>query len=217
MNIIGLDLSLTSPGIVILDTTSYRIVNYTLGSTLVKHKEDANCFPLISNIYTNKQKTNLIKYNTIVETIKRLIVLNNVKYCAIEGYSYSSSGQSAYQLAELDGIVKYTIHHVLKKPLRIYEPSLVKMAISGKGNAKKEYVKTKIMEHFYQPTLDHFAKYKNAQYDLFDAFSIAYLLANEINVKTKSQKIEDTHEYIRKALYHKRPKDTTIIINQDFI
>jgi hypothetical protein len=73
--------------------------------------------------------------------------LNDCDQIAIEGYSYGSTGQAIFQIAENTGLLKYKIFKK-KIPLTIYPPTEIKKFATGKGNADKGRMYT----HFFEET-----------------------------------------------------------------
>ena len=116
MKYIGIDLSLTGTGVVVLDDD---------GNLLEKH--------LIS---TSSKQTIEERILKIANTIKE--ITNQYKLCTffIEGLSFGSRGQKMLELAALHYFVRidvYCSHHVY----HVIPPTKVKKYITGKGNCEK--------------------------------------------------------------------------------
>lgn len=58
---------------------------------------------------------------------------------AIEGYSFGSQGRAVFDIAELGGIVRFTLYRAFKTVVEI-PPANLKLFATGKGNAKKDEV-----------------------------------------------------------------------------
>lgn len=126
--IIGLDLSLTSTGLV-----SYLLSD---GSETIK------------TIKTNNKTTYMNRYDQVLTEIKSE-VLNNDPLFLIEGYSFGSFSKSTAMsnLIELGGIIKF---YLWQRGLEVISvpPTLLKKFITGKGNAKKEDIKLGIYKKY---------------------------------------------------------------------
>lgn len=54
----------------------------------------------------------------------------------VEGYSFGSKGRAVFDIAEMGGVVRFTLYE-WKRPYVEVAPSSLKMFATGKGNAKK--------------------------------------------------------------------------------
>lgn len=137
---IGIDNSLTSPGIVILseDGSIDKMWYYSH-----KLKWDGKLSDNLEGIpypaYTTEEER-IYKLSTITtaivenETNKGHDVL-----VSIEGYSFGSTGMRLFQIAENTGLLKNMLW--LKKiDFNVVPPTTVKKLATGKGNAQKQVV-----------------------------------------------------------------------------
>lgn len=111
MNIIGLDLSLTSTG-------------YSNGE---------NCDVI------QVSSTGVVRLIKISETIGNLITELKVNLAVIEGYAFSSRKSHAHSLGELGGVVRVMLHRMEIPYIEIAPTSRAKF-VTGKGNASKNEV-----------------------------------------------------------------------------
>lgn len=112
MNILGLDLSLTKPGIAYGDRAE------TLRAPAV---QGVNRLSYWRDVFGALFRDN--RYDAVV----------------IEGYSFGSSGQAVIQIAELGGLVRLLMTDA-GVPFVQIAPTKLKKYATGKGNAGKEQV-----------------------------------------------------------------------------
>ena len=141
MRILGLDLSLTSTGYVLLE-----------GDLVVWHG--------VVGSSTLRDPERLQMFNT---WIRRTIIENRLEQVAIEGYSYGSSQAHtrAFSIGELGGVIKLAIHQA-RLPLHVIAPGTWKKVLCGNGslskkNAAVELYKRYGIEYSSQDTLDAWA------------------------------------------------------------
>lgn len=121
-NFIGLDISLTDTGIVILDHEA----------ELIHH----------SSIKTTPKRTDMERKNYILDTLRDTIV-DNTQMCdlaivCIEDYAYGRSTGKVFTRAELSGTVKRWLYEV-DMPVFVISPTSVKAWVAG-GRSKKEEI-----------------------------------------------------------------------------
>jgi crossover junction endodeoxyribonuclease RuvC len=147
----GLDVSLTSTGFVILENE--KIVEN--GTITTKENEFTNRFD---------------RYSYILVKIEELISYYRPCLIFIEHYSFSSKGRAIYQLGELGGLIRTTIEEYTK-----YEeiaPSSVKKFATGKGNTKKEDMKLAVYKKW---------KVEFNTNDEVDAYVLARMAREKLN------------------------------------
>jgi len=141
VKILGLDLSLTSTGYVLLD-------------------EDHVVWHGVVGSHTLRETERLQMFNT---WIRRTVIENRLDQVAIEGYSYGSpQGHTrAFSIGELGGVMKLAIHQA-RIPLHVIAPGTWKKILCGNGalskkNAAVELYKRYGVEYASQDTLDAWA------------------------------------------------------------
>ncbi len=123
MNVIGIDPSLTSTGVVVL-------TNDGVFSERVRSK-----------------KQGIYRAMEIADRVAELIIIHRANVAYIEGYSFGSMGQALYQIGELGGLLRerfceiYGNDEVVPFDWKEIPPTQVKKFCTGKGNAKKEDMK----------------------------------------------------------------------------
>lgn len=163
MKVMGLDLSLTSTGLVVL--TPDNVYSEALKSNL---KAEGRLVDLCRQVRSR-----------MGEHVPNLVVL--------EGYSFMSSGRGMTGLAELGGVIKsflWANGHLFI----IVPPARVKKFACGKGNAKKDQVRLEVFKRwgFEAKTNDEVDAYVLAR------IGLAYL-GHEVDklIKPQREVIED--------------------------
>jgi len=128
MLFIGIDLSLTGTGFIMLDGDC-EIVE----SKLIKTDSKSEIEDRINYIY-----------NSIYNFINKY---EEDKFINIEGLSYNSKGSSIMQLAGLHYFVRINLNNNNLKYL-ITPPSTLKKFVSGKGNCKKDLILLNVYKHW---------------------------------------------------------------------
>jgi len=170
MKIVGIDYSLTSPAVCVMDES----FDYDKCQFYFLTSKRKNTGAISKNIHGIEHK----EYTDPIERFKNisdwaLELVKDADYITIEGYSFGSKGQGIFQIAENGGILKYRLlsHN---KAYGTIVPSVVKKRATGKGNADKE----KMYEQFTQ---DHkidlmkvfdMSKLNNPVTDIIDSYYI---------------------------------------------
>lgn len=130
--IAGIDFSLTSTGITIYNN-GYKF--YAVSKGFPKKFETFVNLCLTDCIVLPKSDENFSYSINWVENIMNILVINNVKSVALEGYSYSSTSSSFTKIAEVTGLLKYmlTINNI---EFTIVQPTSVKK-LAGNGRYNK--------------------------------------------------------------------------------
>ena len=180
--IVGIDYSLTSPAICLIDNGSLNFFYLTNKKKYIGKISD--------NIigYEHKEWTDPIERFTNIANFAMDIIrpLQSFSEVYIEGYSYGSKGQALFQIAENCGILKYRLREE-NIPYGTVVPSVVKKGATGKGNADKEMM----YEFFKKETqidlkkLFDTTKAGNPVSDIVDSYYIAKV-GNENSNSNKS-------------------------------
>ena len=139
----GLDLSLTSTGMVVLKTDG-AAESMTLTS---KFKD-------------------VVRLADLSEKVRMAIQLYRPKLVVIEGYSFGSQTAVA-GLAELGGVVKCALFE-MQQPFIVVPPARLKKFACGRGNAKKDEIRLAVYKRwgFEAPTNDEVDAYVLARIGL---------------------------------------------------
>lgn len=111
INLLGLDLSLTSTG--------------------YSHDGETGV------VSTNEKGVQRLK--TISETIKKIVLENDIDVVVVEGYSFASRSGQAFSIGELGGVVRLCLFE-LGVPFVEIPPTCRAKFATGKGNASKNEV-----------------------------------------------------------------------------
>lgn len=147
MALLGLDLSITSPGIVVCDEKNCIMIAYfyplrkrDIGFNKIlpfKYKNIPWQFQIVALLEDNlKAKSMMERYDIILFDILKIIDRYHIKEVFIEGYSYNSVSSSVSKLYEIGGIVRYTLW---KRKISYHEfaPTSIKKIFTGSGCADK--------------------------------------------------------------------------------
>jgi Holliday junction resolvasome RuvABC endonuclease subunit len=187
MKIVGIDYSMNSPGIVrfYLDNNLDLIKAESLGFTQIKkNQKDAKI------IYHKKDQfcNNIEKFVWINDIIHNFLLNEYATfqddYIALEGYAYGAKGK-VFEIGEATGELKKRIWES-KVPLRIYDPTSIKMFITGVGNADKE-----LMKKHYKGIIP----IEDINEDIIDAYHITSLLQTELKLRKGIVKSQDLLEH----------------------
>jgi len=85
----GIDQSLNSTGIVILDAVSREVLE-SHAVVLNKNKKTPNLFGVARLVHIRNE-------------VKRILEAHNVDFVVLEGYAYGSRGRSLFDLGEIGG------------------------------------------------------------------------------------------------------------------
>lgn len=141
MKYAGLDISMSAPSFTIYDDNDGEFCFKTCKSYfLTDTKKHANDI-LDLNIFADL----IPKYNTPEERWDKISnwgidYLKKCDYILIEGYSFASSSQAAFQIAEHASIWKNKIYKNSDIKYTIKAPTEIKKFATGKGNANKEFM-----------------------------------------------------------------------------
>ena len=132
--IIGIDYSLTSPAVCVIDGEKLNF--YYLTS---KKKYDGKMSDNIEGQLHDVWDTPMHRFGLISDWVFYVLYdLHEGDYeIYIEGYSYGSKGQGLFQIAENCGILKYRLEQEVL-PYKIRVPSVVKKGATDKGNADND-------------------------------------------------------------------------------
>ena len=179
MRIIGIDPSINATGLyeMDLDDKTLDILSYDYkGFTQVKKNETTE----IVHYKKKDFKNNIEQHIFMEEEISSFIY--GADYVAIEGYAFNATGR-VFDIGEFVGGLKRMIYNE-KILMRIYEPTVIKLASTNKGNCDKirmcdEYDK------LYDGQLDlgHLPQYKTPKEDIVDAYYICKLLRLELMLR----------------------------------
>lgn len=203
MIIAGLDISLTSPGVVkfILDDTTLDITCKTwIGFTSVKKDYD-------------KCKGNLLFYKKFPNYFERsiwirdsimdfLFASGHVDYAAVEDYPYGGASGQVFHIGGFTEIIKLQLYQK-NISQRLYDITLIKKMATGRGNADKLAMYDAFMKIPVEERIDisklpivETSKGKSPTSDIIDAFYITKLLQTELKLRRGLLSLKDMSEDI---------------------
>lgn len=215
MNICGIDPSINSTALTVLnDTHDNKMIDFLIFGSIKKYDIYEN-YKYLNFKDGNNYVNFFMKNNFVIDNILNFLRKHNVEYIAIENYSYCSLTKTAYQIGEFIGCLKRELFNNNYK-IRLYEPSVIKMFFTGKGNALKSQI-SDIIENYYEHEINTIVKeLGDYKYDIYDSFSIAMLLKKELYLKQNKNKLvlNKVEENIFMKT-HKKDKET--LLDKDFI
>jgi Holliday junction resolvasome RuvABC endonuclease subunit len=149
MIVLGLDLSLRSPGIALYDTLTQEwklrcFANLKREEQLVIEEKQLQVW--------NRMDTgsDVERYSMILVKITDFLKGVDVTDIVIEGYAFSKASAHSVKLHELCGIIKHWLHVTYPRAtLTIYPPTMWRKRLHHNGHASKEdavhYVETHVL------------------------------------------------------------------------
>ena len=129
----GLDLSLTGTGVVVLDGNAGLLESHTFGYELRAASQ-------------REQIERLISIADKIVGIVRRVQQDARASVFIEGFAFGKK-MRAHQLGELHGVVKTQLALACSVMPDVVAPTSCRSKVLGKGNVKKEAVKEMLEEH----------------------------------------------------------------------
>lgn len=134
MRILGLDLSINSPGFTINAGNDFFFYNIQTTKKWVFSNDSWDIISFPSDWCSLNQYKRII---VIRDFVSMIIERHNVAKIHFEGYAFGASSSAVTGLAELGGVIR-TMVFERGLDMDIIPPSSVKKFATGKGNAKKE-------------------------------------------------------------------------------
>lgn len=146
LNYIGLDWSMTSPSITIIDEKKITSYFLTTKKKLLGEIKLAETFSIIGLEYPD-YTSDVERFNKLSKIALDVLPEAQTSKCAIEGYSFGSTGARIFQIGENGGVIKNLLWE------KGYDfiapaPTEVKKFAFGKGNASK----TDMIDQFIKDT-----------------------------------------------------------------
>lgn len=147
MNIIGIDYSMTSPGVCIFDGNQY--IYHAFASTK-KHngevlKNDNHCFYLHPAIKPEQFNYRYDRFRAVAKFVMTIIEKYENPVLYIEGYSMGSTGARILDIAEHGATLRLALFDQNIRPIEV-PPTTLKKFATGKGNAKKEQMNNSFID-----------------------------------------------------------------------
>jgi hypothetical protein len=222
MKIAGLDLSISSSGIIIEEIDeNFEIKNIERhGFTNVKKN---SILPNIVYYHKDDFRNDYERYQFFCDHI--VSWCKDCEYIAVEDYAYSMSGASGliFSLAEFEGNIKLSLFREGCK-LRFYTPNQNKKFFSGRGNADKIGMRDAFNAWTgKKPDLGDLPLVTNGKAgnsptsDIIDAFSLCEFLRKELRIRNDVESMKYQEKYIQECFLTKTKEHINGLINYDFL
>lgn len=220
MKIAGLDLSISSSGVVIEDlddSFEVKSINY-YGFTQKKKLERSNII-----LYKNKDYTcDYQKYIMMVDKI--LEWCKDCEYIAVEDYAYGANGSMGmvFNLAEFEGNVKVGLTRDGKK-LRLYAVNQIKKFFSTYGLSDKIGMWTAFNSYAeVKPDLSDLPIVDSGHgvgptSDIIDAYAICEFLRKELRVRNGIDSVDEQPKHIKDCLTTATKEHPNGVLGAEFI
>lgn len=221
MKIAGLDLSISSSGVVIEDlddSFEVKSINY-YGFTQKKKLERSNII-----LYKNKDYTcDYQKYIMMVDKI--LEWCKDCEYIAVEDYAMHAGAQGMiFNLAEFEGLVKLSLFKQGKN-IRLYSINGIKKFFSGFGLSDKIGMKNAFDNTYkfsMKPDLSDLPDVTTGHgvsptSDIIDATAICEMLRTELRLRHDILAKEQLPKHQQESLFVSSKDTPNGYINKDFI
>ena len=221
IKIAGLDLSISSSGIIIEELDdNYGIISVERhGFTKVLKNTSENIVYYKTTQFKNDYERYQFFCDNIVQWCK------DCAYVGVEDYAYSMSGASGmiFSLAEFEGNIKLSLFRNGCR-LKFYTPNQNKKFFAGYGSADKIGMRdafdrwTDIKPDISDlPAVTNGKAGNSPTSDIIDAFAICEFLRKELRIKNNIDKMEEQEKYIQECFLTKTKEHPAGLINSDFI
>jgi Holliday junction resolvasome RuvABC endonuclease subunit len=190
MIVAGIDYSLTSPAITIINESKidfHFFVSSEKKLDLIKH--DSFHPTLMPKSHSSQNE----RYRFLSQWCLDILKSHHVSRLALEDYSFGSKGSSLFQIAENGGILKYVLDENGFCDILLIAPTQVKKFATGKGNADKALMEKAFIEketNFsnIRDVLHQTEKQITPSSDIIDSYFIARYLLHEHNEHLRKSK-----------------------------
>jgi hypothetical protein len=225
--ILGIDLSLTSPGISVYEECSKQWYLYAFSPCVLKFRDfDHKFVQLLPKIPEPKKACDPERFKFVVDNVIEIIRMWKDKYPKLivgqENYAFGKDTGNGFKLIELGGLLKYRMYYDLNIIPRLLPPKRWKSIAINNGNASKletALFMRKIMEidlfslfHLCEGDIKLDAKEFHPVDDLCDSAGIAYALyilitKPEIEEKIKQGDLKVVAKKRKKREKNKKSKE----------
>lgn len=225
MIIAGLDVSLTSPGVVkaVLDDSTLDIVDMTwLGFTTVAkdHKNSKGSLKFYKKFPNYFERSIYIRDSILYFLFGKSCF---VDYAAFEDYPYGGVSGQVFHIGGFTEIIKLELYQ-LGASLRLYDITLIKKLATFRGNADKlamydEFINIPV-EHRIDisdlPKVET-SKGKSPTSDIIDAYYIMKLLQTELKLRRGLLSLRDMSENMNWIFNRVTKTSDENILTREFI
>jgi hypothetical protein len=174
---VGIDWSMVSPSVTVIDKE--KVISYflTTKKKLLGEIKLSENFSIIALEYPD-YVSDVERFNKLAKIALSVLPDAILTKCAIEGYSFGSTGARTFQIGENGGVIKNLLWE------NGYEfiapaPTEIKKFAFGKGNAKKDQMfeafiqKTGLDEAYLRQTFNMQGEIKSPLADVVDSYFMA--------------------------------------------
>lgn len=214
MKIAGLDLSITSSAVTILELEDFEVKKcYSFGFTETKKYSADNIIYYNNDDFVNPYDKYMFMINHILEWTK------DADYVAIEDYAYGATGAVGmiFSLGEFEGYIKLSLYNRNQK-IRLYAINQIKKFFTGFGQADKISMYQSFMKlDTIKPDISNLKAVNNGHgvkttSDIVDSFAIVYMLLSELKWRNN---LKNENEY-QKMIFEGHKKEIGYI-NREFL
>lgn len=209
----GIDPSINSTGICVLTLDEDFNIIDGKPTGFIQVKKNVTDY---THYYKKKDFNHIIEqYLWMYEHI--LEAVSDCAYVALEDYSYGSKGRSVFQIGEYVGGLKTRLFEAGLQ-LRMYEPTVVKMFATGKGNCDKIAMCDKFDEDKEDIIdLTKLPNHKQPKEDIVDAYYTSKLLYTELTLRYGIKLLKEMNEETIKIFNRVTKVNPENILTRDFI
>ena len=217
MKIAGLDISLTSPGIVIFELNDNLEIVKSEWFAFTKVIKEYKLYP-----------NNIFLYNHIKGSyLNRSIFIRNAiwskifdcEYVALENYSFGSKGKS-FHIGEFTGLIKMLAYENDKK-IRLYDIQEIKIYGTKHGDGDKVRMEDEFEKREDKIDLSKLPpsrpKHESIKGDVIDAFFVAKLLHTELLIRKGKTLIYNYGEHVIRVFNRTTKSEKENLLVRDFI
>lgn len=188
MKVVGIDWSMSCPGLCIYDTKDK--LNFDNCQLFFMH-DNKKFDKSFGNIHGFKQKpfeTQEERFHNLSEWAMEIIQRFGVKHACMEGYAMGASKGLVFNIAENGGLLKHKLW-MAGIEVQCPAPSAVKKNFTGKGNAKKDFMHDTLKENEGISVSDRFqlnlAPESSPVSDVVDAYAMVNYMIRSPDSKFK--------------------------------
>lgn len=177
----GIDYSMTSPSLTIIEGTQITSYFLTTKSKLLGEHKINDLFTVIGIEYPDYKNDTERFYKLAQIIVSKIPVGCKI---AIEGYSFGSTGARLFQIGENTGVLKHMLM-LSGHEFSTFAPTEVKKYATGKGNSKKDQMfdsfvrQTEFNESYIRQTFNQQGEIKSPLADIIDSYYIAKILRSQ--------------------------------------
>lgn len=219
MKLCGLDLSISSSGVIVEEVDDkFDVIDVKYyGFTQVRKNEQENIKFYSNKDFINDYDKYYWMYENIIEWIK------DCKYVAVEDYGYGATGM-VFNLAEFEGFIKIN-KYMQGATMKFYAPTQVKKFFAGKGNKvyKIDMYNAFMNYNEKKPDISTLPELRNPKTgtpptsDIIDAYAICELLRKEIRVKLGIETIDNMPKNVKEVFVGTKKKVIEGLMAENFV